>query len=135
MFRNTNSATVCQNCVFAKLSGCQKMKFSKRKLHFWILSSLCWKQRNRKKKNKQNGKGPKTYKNTVFKVVIQKVRKRKKQGFFKTCLTLFVSGREKNAHFRAHYLFWPKTFWGPKQLKPGKAIKIVVSAEIPENLK
>ena len=22
-----------------------------------------------------------------------------------------LSGREKNAHFRAHYLFWPKFFW------------------------
>ena len=28
--------------------------------------------------------------------------------FSKNCLTPFVSGREKNAHFRAHYLFWPK---------------------------
>ena len=29
MFRNTNSATVCQNCVFAKLSGSQKWGFRK----------------------------------------------------------------------------------------------------------
>ena len=26
------------------------------------------------------------------------------------CLTRFVSGREKNAHFRAHYLFWKAVF-------------------------
>ena len=42
-------------------------------------------------------------------MVIQKYEKSKK-GFFKNCLTLFVSGREKNAHFRAHYLFWPNFF-------------------------
>ena len=41
----------------------------------------------------------------------------------------------KNAHFRAHYLFWPKFFFGPKQCKPGKTIKIVVSAEIAQNQK
>ena len=46
-----------------------------------------------------------------------------------------MSGREKNAHFRAHYLFWPKIFFGPKQCKPGKTIKIVVSAEIAPNQK
>ena len=42
---------------------------------------------------------------------------------------------EKNAHFRAHYLFWPKKFFGPKQCKPGKTIKIVVSAEIAQKQK
>ena len=41
----------------------------------------------------------------------------------------------KNAHFRAHYLFWPKNFLGPKQCKPGKTIKIVVSAESAQNQK
>ena len=30
---------------------------------------------------------------------------------------------EKNVHFRAHYLFWPKTFLGPRQRKPGNTIK------------
>ena len=58
-----------------------------------------------------------------FKVVMQKCEK-SKMDFF-NCLTLFVSGREKKTHFRAHYLFWPKNFLGPKQCKPGKAIKIV----------
>ena len=63
--------------------------------------------------------------------------KNKNDWFFfcKNCLTLFVSGREKKAHFRAHYLFWPKSFFGPKQCKPGKTIKIVVSAEIGQNTK
>ena len=59
----------------------------------------------------------------------------KKWIFCRNCLTLFVSGREKNAPFRAHYLFWPKTVLGPKQCKPGSTIKIVVSAEISQNQK
>ena len=31
--------------------------------------------------------------------------------FSKNCLALFVSGREKNAHSRAHYLFGAKYFF------------------------
>ena len=59
-----------------------KMRFSKRKLHFLFLSFLCWRNRNRKKKNKQNGKGEKTpYNDRLFKVVIQKCEKNKKIGF------------------------------------------------------
>ena len=49
--------------------------------------------------------------------------------------TICVRKGEKDAHFRAHYLFWPKMFFGPKQWKPGKTIKIVVSAEIDQNQK
>ena len=43
-------------------------------------------------------------------------------------------GRE-NAQFRAHYLFWAKKSFGPKQCEPGNTIKIVVSAEIAQNQK
>ena len=50
--------------------------------------------------------------------------------FSKNCLTLFVSGREKKHFFRAHYMFWPTNSLGPKQWKPGKTVKIVVSAEV-----
>ena len=49
--------------------------------------------------------------------------------------TICVRKGEKNAHFRAHYLFWPKIFFGPKQCKAGKTIKIVVSAEIAQKQK
>ena len=55
-------------------------------------------------------KGPKFYKNSVLKAWSSKMRKIKKGMFCKNCLTLFVSGREKNTHFRAHYLFWPNIF-------------------------
>ena len=70
----------------------------------------------------------------LLKVVMQKCEKSKKWIICKNWLTLFVSGREKNAHFRAHYLFWP-IFFCPKQCKPGKTIKIVVSAGIAQNQK
>ena len=113
------------------------MRFSKRKLHFLFFPFLCWRPRNRKKKKKRKWKRPKKpYKNRFFKVVMQKCEKSKKWILCKNWLTLFVSGREKkNAHFRAHYLFWPKNFFGPKQCKPGKTIKIVVSAEIAQKQK
>ena len=114
------------------------MRFSKRKLHFLFFPFLCWKNRNRKrKKKKRKWKRPKKpIKIGFFKVVIQKCEKAKKLIFSKNCLTLFVLGREKNAHFRAQYLFWPKMFFGPKQCKSEKkTIKIVVSAGIAQNQK
>ena len=40
----------------------------------------------------------------------------------------------KDAHFRAHYLFWPNFFW-PKTVQTRKNYKIVVSAEIGQNQK
>ena len=46
---------------------------------------------------------------------------------------LCQEGRKK-AHFRCNYLFWPN-FFGPKQCKAGKTIKIGVSAEIAQNQK
>ena len=56
-------------------------------------------------------KAKKTSKNRVFWPLSSKNVKNQKNGFLaKNCLTLFVSGREKNAHLRAHYLFWPKIF-------------------------
>ena len=60
---------------------------------------------------------------------------KKMDCFAKIAWHLFVSGRERKTHFRAHYLFWPKIFFGPKQCKPGKTIKIVVSAESGQNQK
>ena len=113
-----------------------KMRFSKRKLHFLFLSFLCWRNRNRKKKNKQNGKGQKNpIKIVFFKVVIQKCEKSKKWIFSKNCLTLFVSGREKKRAFSCTLSVLAKNFFGPKQCKPGKTTKIVVSAEIAQNQK
>ena len=77
-------------------------------------------------------------KNRVFKVVMQKCEKSKKWIFAKIawhCLCQDSEEGRKNAHFRARYLFWPKHVLGPKQCKPGKTIKLVVSAEIALNQK
>ena len=67
---------------------------------------------------------------------MQRCEKSKKKDFLqKLADTICVRKGEKDAHFRAHYLFWPKNFLGPKQCKPGKTIKIVVSAEIAQKQK
>ena len=80
------------------------MRFSKRKLHFYVVEI--------NKEKKQNGKAKKPYTYSVLRWPSKNV-KNQKRIFSKNCLPLFVSGREKNAHFGAHYLFWPK-FLGPK---------------------
>ena len=81
-------------------------------------------------------KAKKPYKNRVFLRWSCKNVKNKKMDFLqKLADTICVRKGEKNAHFRAHYLFWPKNFFGPKQCKPGKTIKIVVSAGIAQKQK
>ena len=59
------------------------MRFSKRELHFLFLSFLCWRNRNRKKKNKKMEKAKKPYKNRFFKVVMQKVKNQTNRFFAK----------------------------------------------------
>ena len=66
---------------------------------------------------------------------MQKCEKYKKDFLQKLPDTICVGKGEKTRIFHARYLFWPKHFLGPKQRKPGKAIKIVVSAEIAQNQK
>ena len=123
MFRNTHSATVCQNSVFAKLSGCQnevlEKKFAVLFLSFYVGDRETEKRKHTKWKKAQN-----PIKRVFFKVVIQKW-KIEKNGFFfrKNCLPRFVSGREKNAHFRAHYQFWQKSVFWSKTVKTWKNYK------------
>ena len=104
-----------------------KMRFLKRRSQFLFLSFLCCCKRNRKKTKLKGQKN--------LCVIIQKWEKWKKWILNKNCLTLFVSGREKNAHFRAHYLFWRKFSWDQNSENQKKTIKIVVSAEIAQNQK
>ena len=87
------------------------MRFSKRKLHFLFFLFYVRKIETEKRKKRKWKRPRNPIKIGFFKVVIQKCEKAKKWIFSKNCLTLFVSGREKNAHFRAHYLFWPNFFW------------------------
>ena len=111
------------------------MRFSKRKLHFLFFPFLCWKNRNRKKKKKM-GKAKKPIKIVFFlRWSSKNVKKQKKWIFSKNCLTLFVSGREKKRAFSCTLSVLAKIFFGPKQCKSGKTIKIVVSAEIAQNQK
>ena len=104
MFTNTNSVTLCHKSVFAKLSGCQKGGFRKED---WIFCFFYVGDRETEKMEKKQ----KPYKIVFLKVVIQKWEIRKDLWFFKNCLTRFVSGREKRAHFRAHDLFCQQFFW------------------------
>ena len=60
IFRNTNSATVCQNSVFLQNFGDVKNEVFEKKIAFFVFPFLCWKNRNRKKKKNENGKGQKT---------------------------------------------------------------------------
>ena len=110
-----------------------KMRFSKRKMFlFWFLFLCCCK----KKTKKRNEKGPKPYKNGAFYGGHPKMRKIKKMIFSKHCLTRFVSGREKKTRIFMHTIcLGQKMVFGPKQLKPGKTIKILVSAEIAKSPK
>ena len=119
-FRNTNSATVCQNSVFAKFGGCQKWGFRKENCIFCFFLFYVGKIETEKK---EKGKAKKPYKNSFLKVVIQKCERSKKWIFSKNWLTRFVSGS------------WPKCFFGPKQCKAGSTIKIGVSAEIAKQQK
>ena len=60
----------------------------------------------------------------------------KKKGFLaKIAWHYLCQEGRKDAHFRAHYLFWPNFIFGPKQCKARKTIKIGVSAEIAQNQK
>ena len=68
-------------------------------------------------------------------MVIQKWAKYKKWIFSKNCLALFVSGREKKRTFSCTLSVLAKHVFGPKQSKPGKTIKKVVSVEIAQNQK
>ena len=119
--------------MFLQNLGDVKNELFEKKLAFFFLFYVGDLEAEKKRKWKRP-KNP--IKIGFFKVVMQKCEKSKKMDFFKNWLTLFVWGREKkSAHFGAHYLFWPKTFLGPKQCKPGKTIKIVVSAEIAQKQK
>ena len=137
-FLETQIVQQCVKIVFLQNFGNVKNEVFEKKIAFFVFSFFMLeieKQKRQKKKKREKAKKP--YKNRVFfKVVIQKYEKSEKRIFLqKLPDTICVRKGEKNAHFRAHYLFWPKFFFGPKQCKAGKTIKIVVSADIGQNQK
>ena len=86
------------------------MRFSKRKLIFcFCLFYVAARETEKDKENKLE-KAKKPYK-IVFLRWSSKNEKMKKWIFNRNCLT--VSGREKNEHFRVHYLFWRASVFGP----------------------
>ena len=114
-FRNTNSATVCQNSVFAKFGGCQKWGFRKENCIFCFFFFML-ENRNRKKKKKKMEKAKNPIKIGFFKVVIQKCEKAKKKGFLAKIAWHYLcqEGREKRAFsctlsVLAKQFFWTKT--------------------------
>ena len=111
-----------------------KMRFSKRKLHFLFLSILCWRHRNRKKRKWKRPINP--IKIVFFEVVMQKCEKSKIMDILqKLPDTICVRKGEKKRAFSCTLSVLAQNFLGPKQCKPGKTIKIVVSAEIGQNQK
>ena len=116
----------CAKIVFffvCKILGMSEMRFSKRKLHSLFFPLLCWRNRTEQRKK---GK----WKRQQNPIKLEFLRWSSKMWkiinvFFWQKLpdTICVrKGQEKRA-FRAHYLFWPKNIFGPKQWKPGKTIK------------
>ena len=86
-----------------------KMRLSKRKLQFFLFYVG---ETETEKKKMEKAKKP--YQNSVSKVVIQKCEKSKKWIVQKLPDTICVRKGRKNAHFRAHCLFWPKNLFWPK---------------------
>ena len=113
-FLETQIVQQCVKIVFLQNLGDVKNEVFGKKIAFFVFFPfLCWKNRNRKKKKSKMAKAKKPYKNRFFlRWSSKNVKNQTKWIFSKNWLTLFVSAREKkNAHFRAHYLFWPKIFW------------------------
>ena len=77
IFRNTNSVTVCQNSVFAKLWVIKNEVFEK-KIAFFVFLFYVGEIETKKETGKDQ-KNP--TKIGFFKVVIQKCEKSKKNGF------------------------------------------------------
>ena len=125
IFRKTNSVTTCQNSVFAKCWVIKNEVFEKKIAFLFFLFYVGEIETEKRKKKMEKTKKP--YKNRFFKVVIQKCEKSKKWIFSKNCLTLFVSGREKNAGEKTRIFvhticfgqnfFWIKTVQSRKHYK------------------
>ena len=130
---------IVQQCVkivcFEKLSGCQKWGFLKEN-YIFSFCLFCCRNRNRKKKNKQNGKGQTNpIQIGILRWSSKNVRNPKVDFYQKLPDTICVRKGEKTRIFVLTICFGHKWFFGPKQCKPGNTTKIGVSAEIAQNQK
>ena len=127
----------CAKIVFLQNLGDVKNEVFKKKIAFFVFVFLCWRNRNRKKKTNKMEKAKKPIQIGFLGGGHPKMSRIKKRWIFsnKNCLTLFVSGREKKRVFVHTICFGQLFFLDQKQCKPGKTLKIVVSAEIAQNQK
>ena len=86
------------------------MRLSKRKLHIFPFHVGEIETENRKTK-KENGKGKKTYKNSAFKVVIQKCEKSNNGFLAKLPDTICVRKGKKKRIFVRTICFGQTIFW------------------------
>ena len=122
MTKNTNSVRLCQQNVFCRIVGMSKMRFLKRRLHFWSLSFYVGERETEKERTKwKNTENP--IENSVLRWSFQNVKIQKHGFLAKIAWHYLCQEGWKTAHFRAHYLLWPKNLWGPKQCKAGNTIK------------
>ena len=113
----------CAKIFFLQNFGDVKNEVFEKKIAFFVFVFLCWRNRNRKKEKQTKWKRPKKPIKMVF-LRLSSKNVKNKNGFL---AKISCVRKGKNAHFRAHYLFWPNIFLDQKQCK---TIKIVVSAEI-----
>ena len=99
-----------------------KMRFSKRDFHFLVFVFFMLETEKQKKKKNKMEKAIKPYKNSVFKVVIQKWEKWKKWIFAKIAWHYLCQEGRKRA-FSCTLSVLAKTFFGPKQFKARKNYK------------
>ena len=120
---------MCQNSVFVKFWGCQKRGFRKENCIFCFCLFYIGEIETEKRKTNKMEKAKKPYKIGFLRWSSKNVKKQK-NGFLAK-----IAGREKKRAFSCTLSVWAKIFLEPKQCKPGKTIKIVVSAEIAQNQK
>ena len=129
VFLKPQIVSICAKIVFSQNCRDDKNEGFEKKITFFC---FCCCKRN----SKQNGKETKKPIKIMFLRWSSKSEKNEKNGFLAKIAWHYLCHQgTKNVHFRAHYLYWPKNDFGPKQWKPGKTIKIVVSAEIAQNQK
>ena len=110
IFRNTNSVTVCQNSVFAKFWVVKNEVFEK-KIAFFVLFFYVGEMET-EKRQKRKWKRPKhPIKISFLRWSSKNVKNQKNRFLAKIAWHYLCQEGRKNAHFRAHYLFWPKFFW------------------------
>ena len=125
----------CVKIVFWQNFGDVKKRGIRKENCIFGFSFLCWRPRNRKKKNNKMEKAKNAYKNCFFWRWSSKNVKNEKNGFLAKIDWHYLCQKgRKNAHFRAHYLFWPKIFIDQNSVSR-KHYKNRVSAEIAKKQK